>query len=384
MTISRRAMVGMLGVGGLTGLVALMRSVGRSTFVVRATPGKIQYHPVPELAKKYSSEIVRSLLADMVFVQQSKRISPDIHVHLIKLIPMAGFLFPLDSEQVRLLKDSLDFLLNQQRFELNLTDRLFLRTPYGVAYRTVPQARPMEYFNIVFGMSHRDAVLESLVEIGLPLSTTLTFADGGSAEAFDLVSDSVSRFSIPEFDLEWSATSYSYLLQPQSSWRNRNDDQFDFPLLTQHLVSSLNQVGPCFGVHRIIALAHILFSKSMGNCPMAIKLASAIREWCQILDRNQLDDGTWNSNYLASPTYGKYPQSGESPFDVVYSVTCHILEFLSLTPDSFFQKGQKAKMADKAIERLLSFARQPEYGGLDRNIASTCHGIRAIHQLSHF
>jgi hypothetical protein len=380
--LSRRNFLIGAGAVGLTAAIVIGSIGNRSRLSFRSLPKPIKYFASAGLSSEISLADIRRLSVDIVEMQKMKLISPDIHVHFVKLFSMMEDLFSQDSEELDFINESLSFLLDQTKFRpFGRADKLFLRSPWGVAYRTVPRSRPLDYFAVPNGISHRDGALESFVEIGLPLNTAFKFEDGHHATLVNLLEDSLARFSVSEGDLEWTATAYSYLFYSKSTWRNKNDEQYSFADLARHLYSAINKIGPCFGTHRIIALAHLLFSGSLEHHPISYKLEDGVREWCKILDANQSEDGSWNQDYLKSEAFGKYPNVGESRVDVAFNVTCHILEYLSLIPDSYFENGAKLRMAQMATRYFFDHVRDPLYGGLERNIAPTCHGIRAIYHL---
>jgi hypothetical protein len=256
---------------------------------------------------------------------------------------------------------------------------LFVKTPWGLAYRTVSQAE-RTVFSLEFGgLSHRDAALETFAEIGFPLEYELNFLDSDVGTIRQLLDDSLARFD-GETDLEWSIISYCHYLPTGRKWTNRHGENFDMSLLVDRLVSRSNSKSACFRTHRIIALAHIWNTRFLTKESQSHQwLENHLMELSDILTNTQLTNGSWNNDYLKGKLSDLPPQQTLNESEIAFSVTSHLLEYFSLLQDSL-------RPSKSCIERSLSFffaaLNDPIYGAFERNLSSTCHGVRAAFYLS--
>lgn len=66
---------------------------------------------------------------------------------------------------------------------------------------------------------HRDQMLSSLAELGVPLSASI----GAGTKVYkvrDLLCTSMNEFHLKQREIEWTAVAYAHYLPPQSHWKN--------------------------------------------------------------------------------------------------------------------------------------------------------------------
>lgn len=179
-------------------------------------------------------------------------------------------------------------------------------TRYGARFRPASGVAEMR---TRADASHLDDSLASLLEIGVPLSTTLDI-DGqvlaGSPSSGPLtleavLADTVANFNLFEFELEWTAVALALSLPPTTTWRNRYGETFSFDDLAERLMERDFTQLSCGGTHVFHALVvvdavdaeHAILSDAVSE-----RVDAYIERLLVLVRRNQRADGSWDLSWF--------------------------------------------------------------------------------------
>jgi len=227
-------------------------------------------------------------------------------------------------------RDVLGVLTDNKRSETFFGEPIFFQTRSGIRYRD-PGIQ-----TVLTGENHRDFCLATFAELGLPLSTPMTAADG-SFTLRDLLRDSVENFSIKQNELPWTAIAYAIYLVPQRGWTNRYRESFTLDDLANALMGvPLHQVS-CGGGHLLTALTVLWRVDSSTRClseSVREALTQYLRKRVTALVESQHKQGFWSIDWhVEAPAKAEVKRL--LPPDTAHSrliATGHLLEWLELLP----------------------------------------------------
>lgn len=198
--------------------------------------------------------------------------------------------------------------------------------------------------------AHRNDVLATLAEIGLPLETKISLADGEATIA-DLLGGALGEFHDRQFEYEWTAISYGRYAFPRASWTNRFGDEQTPRDLVRELLEQPWEQGVCGGTHRLEAAVVLLrVDEEIRRLPVDVRrrLNQYLVDVVQRLHTSQHVDGWWDRTW---PT-GEEPKAASTRTDRLLS-TGHHLEWLALAPaDVELPREQVVRAAQWLVRSL--------------------------------
>lgn len=178
--------------------------------------------------------------------------------------------------------------------------------------------------------AHRNDVLATFAEIGLPLETPLQLRSGEATVA-DLLATALGDFHAQEFEYEWTAIAYGRYAYPLQSWTNRFGDRQTPHDLARELLEQPWEQGVCGGTHRLEAAVVLLRVDEQRNLlPPDVRrmLLNRLTDVAAMLHASQHAEGWWARTW---PT-GTTPSAAGSPLSDRLLATGHHLEWLALAP----------------------------------------------------
>jgi hypothetical protein len=170
------------------------------------------------------------------------------------------------------------------------------RTPYGLRYPTREQTsiemdRSLE--------EHRDQVLASLGELGLPLSQPIVSGQSkGSLR--QVLEDSVANFYLKQRELAWTTLAYSLYLPPQKSWTNRFGETFTFDDLASAMMDVRLDEQSCAGTHSLYSLtilARVDRQSPVLSDTVRVRLGNRLERAVAAAVHAQDADGSWHPGW---------------------------------------------------------------------------------------
>jgi hypothetical protein len=222
-------------------------------------------------------------------------------------------------------EDIVRVLTRDQAATKLLGTNLLVPTRYGVRYLLAPDRLSPD------GESHRDVMLSTFAEIGLPLSTTVD-TGGESFTLRDLLRDSVETFNPHEKEIAWTANAYSLYMRRMKGWTTRDGERFTFDDLADSLLARNLSQESCGGTHIMMAITTLIrvdsetpvLSTSRRNA-----LIQSLQIHVQSAIASQDKDGSWTlwwgKNNRVRPAYANAPS-----FKLL--ITGHLLQWLEYLP----------------------------------------------------
>ncbi len=188
--------------------------------------------------------------------------------------------------------------------------------------------------------SHRDQVLASLAELGLPLSTPVS-ADDENLTLKSAMADSLANFHLKQKELQWTAIAYALYLPPRKEWFNKFGERHTFDDLVNRLLVAPVEDSSCAGTHLGYALTLLyradrtlapILSQSVRN-----RLRQRLVRTVAAAIETQSQDGSWSGEWGR----GLYSHSDQTPSTDVADmngrllVTGHLSEWLLYLPEEF-------------------------------------------------
>lgn len=93
---------------------------------------------------------------------------------------------------------------------------------------------------------HRDQLLASVAEVGLPLSLPVQI-DGETFALRELLRDSIANFHLQQEEIPWTAIAYTLYLPPQRAWVNKLGERTTFDELAEAVIAVPPHKSSCGG-----------------------------------------------------------------------------------------------------------------------------------------
>lgn len=235
----------------------------------------------------------------------------------------------------------------------------FIRTSNGLRYVLNDDPFPKSRN----GELHRDQCLCTLAYLDIPRNTSIFLKNGDVISVYDLLRESIASFDLEQKEPAWTAIAFAHYLPPETSWKNKFNEESTFNQLVSHLLAIFMERQSCAGTHIFQALIHI--HNANIRHPILDKDISVLLN--QYLDKlllqiyeNQNPDGSWGWKWCDNINY--YPHiTSMSEDEIKLIVTGHILECIidlsyTYTPNEaqvlsavnwFVQYSQEIEVDDK-------------------------------------
>jgi hypothetical protein len=157
---------------------------------------------------------------------------------------------------------------------------------------------------------------------------------GASFDVEDIVRCVLAETTPEQRELEWTAVGLAHYLPPGKRWRNRFGQELSFDVLVDRLCSEPPGRGPCFGTHRLYAVATLLAADKATRLLGPDSRQAAVQYLQGAVDalrESQREDGSWDAEWAnASWNRDAATDMGQAIVSVV--VTGHTLEWQHLVP----------------------------------------------------
>jgi hypothetical protein len=237
-------------------------------------------------ADDVSPRILRTVIED------DRRLTTSAILHLIQLCGSAKVLPRSDCRGRSLISILTDSTYGKDV----LGESAFVRTPQGcrfpTGYNSTARGRGDE--------THRDQCLAVLLCEGERLSTKVS-SDKWELTLRDVLADSISRFSLTQDELEWSAIAFVQVLPPTHTWRNRFGEECSFDTITRALIERWRKSNPsCEGTHVLSALTLIAMvdrACSILSNDTRRDLSGFIQTMTRLVIDSQCVEGCWGPGW---------------------------------------------------------------------------------------
>jgi hypothetical protein len=251
---------------------------------------------------------------------------------------------------------------------------LLIMTRYGVRYKLIESDRGPDQQ----GESHRDLVIATLGEVGIPLSSPIR-VEQSNCSVRDLLMDSVCTFDIHEREIAWTAIAYALFIPPNTHWRTFDGQVFNFDALADELLRRPLNEASCGGVHLVMAMTILLRVDAQYPVLTASTrqtITERLRKYVARAIFAQGRDGSWTIGWdrqeLSRPA-----ALNTLPYKML--VTGHLLEWLEYLPPNLQPDLSVYDRAAKWISNsMLSFQ------SMDFESSQFCpwtHGVSALRNL---
>lgn len=186
---------------------------------------------------------------------------------------------------------------------------LLFDTAYGAGYRRASRSARSLVARLRGGMPHVDKALSTLGELGLGLSTPIETHSGTSHTLAAVLEDSLARWH-PDRESEWTLIAVCDYLSTQREWQDAqgNKRSVDDVLLAvlRHRMRS-----PCFGTHRLYALAkarmRVQRTPGFFNRVLIEEVERELRDVSSALAQTQHPAGFWEPKQVLPPDSSPWP-----------------------------------------------------------------------------
>ncbi len=208
---------------------------------------------------------------------------------------------------------------------------IYFQTRSGLRYRDPAIQK------IVNGENHRDICIAAFAELGLPLSTPMTLADGTKYSQAELLRDSVENFDIKQRELAWTAIAYALYLPPQRGWTNRYRESFIFDDMANELMRTPLHKASCGGAHLLYALTvlwRVDVSAACLSAPVRESLMQHLQRQTALAVKSQAKEGYWTLDWHTADqgeSEARRISSPDTPSTRLLA-TGHLLEWLEMLP----------------------------------------------------
>jgi hypothetical protein len=230
--------------------------------------------------------------------------------------------------------------------------------------------------------SHRDQVLSTMAELGVPLSHPVRVA-GGRFQLAETLKDSMANFHLGQEEISWTATAYA-LYWPAQEWTNRFGERFSFDGLARELLSRPLNRASCGGTHLLSSmtiLARADEERSLLSSEIRDRLRDRLKQCAAVAVRHQDADGSWPSDWN-NDLLPEGKRKGRSPIGNRAErllVTGHLAEWMLYLPREQQVPTEVLTQAGLWLHRRLLEASEEE---LYRDFCPHVHAACVVRQLA--
>lgn len=211
-------------------------------------------------------------------------------------------------------------------------DRVKIATPaFSPSWRGLDMAERPDHRR----SEHRDQMLSTLAELGVPLSASIGKAESGHTVR-DLLRTSMNEFHLKQREIAWTAVAYARYLPPQSRWENRLGEEYSFDQLVAELMRRPLNGGSCRGIHLLTALTTVLLchrETSVLSSSAREKALAHLKRYVEAAVESQRPDGSWPLRWSA---LGYFDEAGDftpkASLEGNVVVRGHLLEWFHWLP----------------------------------------------------
>lgn len=333
---------------GLDEVDVLMRPSGWAPGSIRPNPVTIP--PLGDLADLVPEEPLRALLRKLPPCWPAIKTSKVMHAFRLwgpnAIFPDDAFARPF-SAPILSGRQLADYLLDNQTFGRLApgSSPLLLRTPDGVAVRTYAD----EYVGtFAGGLGHDDDLLAACGEVGLPAATAVV-TESGEATVGDLVSHSISSFSIHQ-ELEWTVEALARYLAPRSRWENRFGETFSFDQVTLELIARPLGKGSCLGTHvpnALVCLYRLAEDHPILSAHVKDRIAQHLKMTSRLITESRMPSGIWAGSWGPGAEAILDTHRDQATGSLVS--TGHHLEWIALAPPGLRPERDAIRAAVEGI-----------------------------------
>lgn len=226
---------------------------------------------------------------------------------------------------------------------------------------------------------HRDQLLASLAEAGVPLSCRIEIAEEERTVS-DLLRTSVNEFHLNQKEISWTTVAYALYLPPQASWMNRYGEHFTFDHVADVLMNRSLASESCRGIHLVSALTYLLLADR--EIPILTPstrdhVESHLTRRVKQAMQSQLPDGSWPLRWSSDGFHGAAGDSFTPPstLSLRVTVTGHLLEWFHFLPASLKPADTTTKAGLLWLWSQLQSASQEQ---ISTDFCPFTHAIQAL------
>jgi dolichyl-phosphate beta-glucosyltransferase len=253
-----------------------------------------------------------------------------ITIHLVRAFGLKASVGPGEAPEPGI-PTALDVIADQRICASYFGSPTLTRTAYGLR---CPETVLRPLAEKRGGEAHRDQLLATLAEAGLPLSFPVRLADGQQASVRDILRDTIANFHLKQDELMWTATALSLYLPPRRSWLDKFGEETSFDQVADELMSRKYEGSPCAGTHLLYALT--ILARADREMPLLSaerrqRLRSYLAQARDVALGAQEADGNWRIGWhTGDPASRTLPESNEEFGHLI--ATSHLAEWLLYLP----------------------------------------------------
>lgn len=207
--------------------------------------------------------------------------------------------------------------------------------------------------------SHVDHTLGCLAEVGTPLDYPVETPRGDSTVRA-ILEASLRRFSLNQWEYEWSALAYALYFESAAPWVSAEGQEISFDRLAERVMREGLPRGVCLGQHRLHALVMFLRideDQRILSPECRAKVIRHLRQIVSLLQASQDPQGYWNGTWAEGTPPA--PEEGEKegplgPLARRLLATGHILEWLALAPEEIQPPRAAVRRAGQWLCRTVA------------------------------
>jgi hypothetical protein len=233
--------------------------------------------------------------------------------------------------------------------------------------------------------AHSGQLLAVLAELGVPLDTSLTTANGRFAVR-DILRDTTANFSLDQEEIEWAAVGLALYLAPEPGWRDKFGRPLTFDQLAKRLLEiPLTREGlACQGTHLLHALTvlHVVDRERPVLGPeVQAEIRERLRRETALLVETQRPTGEWWAGWSDPQASRELLAfvSNDQHTRMAVTVTGHHLEWLLLLPPDLRPPDEVFRRAGAWLRARLLRATKEE---LKDGYCPYSHAARVVQALS--
>ena len=268
----------------------------------------------------------------------------------------------------------LDLLVRHDKFKLMWNkdaDPLLRKTNSGISV-TTQQGRA--------SVSHRDHLIGTLAECGVPLEHPIHSVDG-TFQFNDLLNYAVQEFSLNQREYEWTALSLALFVADGNAWYTKEGQEIDFDLLADRIMRQRQPQGVCYGNHRLYTLAillrineqmHAQNDKLLSEKAVA-KVENYLLKTTAKLMKSQSIAGYWDGNWPDKRMPIPDPNTNELSRRVL--ATGHALEWWAMAPKKLHPPRETIIRASQWLAKTII---EMDAKQIEKNYTFLTHAARAL------